>query len=68
MLITFIFGLLSVLVAVFFVDLLSPWLFVWAYTGATLRLAISMHQQSQSTAKEARLSISGQEHTGNRSA
>lgn len=35
----FLFGYLSVLVAISFTNLHSPWLFVWAMTGVILRLA-----------------------------
>ena len=40
MLFAFVFGLISILVAVFFVDLTTPWIFIWAYVGAAMRLAI----------------------------
>lgn len=40
MLIAFTFGFLCMMVAVFFVDLIGPWIFVWAFTGATMRLAV----------------------------
>jgi O-antigen ligase len=40
-LLAFIFGLISILVAIFFVDIQSPWLFVWAYVGSAMRLAVS---------------------------
>jgi O-antigen ligase len=41
LLISFTFGFLCMMVAIFFVDLIAPWLFIWAFTGATMRLAIS---------------------------
>ena len=41
MLMTFTIGFLCLMVAVFFVDLTVPWLFVWAFAGASMRLAVS---------------------------
>jgi O-antigen ligase len=42
LLMAYVFGLFSVLVGIFFVDLsASPWIFVWAFTGASLRLAVA---------------------------
>ena len=43
MLFAFIFGLIGILVAIFFVDIQSPWLFVWAYVGAAMRLSVPRH-------------------------
>ncbi len=40
MLFAFVFGLLGILVAIFFIDLYSPWLFIWAYAGVAMRLAV----------------------------
>jgi O-antigen ligase len=40
-LVAFIFGFLAALVAIFFVELHAPWLFIWAYAGISLRLAIA---------------------------
>ena len=42
LLVAFIFGFLGMLVGIFFVELYSPWLFIWAYTGANMRLAVSI--------------------------
>jgi O-antigen ligase len=39
LLLAFVFGMFSLLVAIFFVDIASPWIFFWAYVGTTLRLA-----------------------------
>lgn len=36
----FIFGLSGILVAIFFVDITTPWLFIWAFVGTTMRLAV----------------------------
>jgi hypothetical protein len=37
----FIFGFFMVLVGMFFVELHGPWIFIWAYAGACLRLALT---------------------------
>ena len=39
-LMAFVFGLIAVAGAIFFVNLYSPWPYIWAYVGATMRLAI----------------------------
>lgn len=40
LMIGFLMGFLSLHVALFFVGLYTPWLFIWAITGATLRLVV----------------------------
>lgn len=40
-LIAFVFGLVSLNASLFFVDLYKPWLFIWAYAGMIMRLAIA---------------------------
>jgi putative inorganic carbon (HCO3(-)) transporter len=50
-LIAFTLGFLCMMVAVFFVDLTTPWLFIWAFAGATMRLAVA---QIKSQAKKAK--------------
>ncbi|MGQ0834123.1 MAG: O-antigen ligase family protein, partial [Gammaproteobacteria bacterium] len=44
-LIAFIFGMLSLAVAVFFTDLTTPWLYIWAYIGVTMRMALLPHAE-----------------------
>ncbi len=39
-LMVFLFGFLSLLVALFFGNLHKPWLFVWAYIGLMMRVAV----------------------------
>jgi O-antigen ligase len=39
MLFAFIFGFLGMLMAIFFVDLTSPWILIWAFVGITMRLS-----------------------------
>jgi hypothetical protein len=41
---TFIFGFFMVLVGIFFVELHTPWVFIWAYAGVCLRLALTPHE------------------------
>jgi hypothetical protein len=38
-LIAFLLGYASILIAIFFVNLHAPWYFVWSFTGLMLRLA-----------------------------
>ncbi|NNC58054.1 MAG: O-antigen ligase family protein [Woeseiaceae bacterium] len=40
-LIALVFGFLALLVSIFFGELHQPWLYIWAYVGITLRLAIA---------------------------
>lgn len=39
-LIAFVCGVLAIAVAIFFVELHKPWLYVWAYIGCAMRLAV----------------------------
>jgi hypothetical protein len=39
MLISFAIGTLALAIAVFFVNLYTPWLYYWAYAGVCMRLA-----------------------------
>jgi hypothetical protein len=43
----FIFGLLSLVVGVFFVLLIVPWTYIWATTGAIMRLALTAQKSSE---------------------
>lgn len=53
-LIAFSFGFLTVLVGVFFVELSLPWIFAWAYAGASLRLALTKQDlEAASASREA---------------
>jgi O-antigen ligase len=45
----FIFGLISILIAMFFVDISTPWIFIWAYVGTVMRLALLQSDTSYST-------------------
>lgn len=40
LLIMFVIGFISLLWAVFFVDLFKPWLLIWAYSGLMMRIAV----------------------------
>ncbi len=42
----FLFGFLSILMAIFFVNLYKPWLFFWAYTGLMMRVVFETSAQS----------------------
>jgi O-antigen ligase len=41
-LIAFVFGFLTVFAAIFFGELSTPWIFIWAYAGVTMRLAVAI--------------------------
>lgn len=49
-LVAFIFGILGLSVAVFFVNMERPWDYVWIYVGFTLRAAADMVEKMQSRA------------------
>ena len=53
LLMAFSFGFLAVLVGIFFVELAQPWVFIWAYTGISLRLAITTLEQHPDSSPEA---------------
>lgn len=46
----FCFGFPSFLIAIFFVDLTTPWILIWAYIGTSMRLAVSQIRQSNAGA------------------
>lgn len=48
----FIFGLLAILVAIMFVDLTTPWIFIWAYAGVVMRIAVLQRETDPSTVHE----------------
>lgn len=41
----FVVGITAVAVALFFVNLYSPWLYVWAYIGIVMRIAVNVTEQ-----------------------
>lgn len=41
MLMSSIFGFLGLLVAIFFVDLTTPWIFIWAFLGTVMRISVN---------------------------
>lgn len=45
-LMAFVFGLMSLTIAIFFVNLYTPWPYIWAYIGAMMRLAVEVKSQS----------------------
>jgi O-antigen ligase len=48
----FVVGLLSVLIAIMFVDLTTPWIFIWAYAGVVMRIAVLQRQVEPASALE----------------
>lgn len=52
LLFAFVFGLFALLVALFFGELYSSWLYVWATVGISLRIAVSETEAEPATAPE----------------
>lgn len=55
--IAFVFGVLGLAVSVFFVNLETPWDYVWIYMGLTLRAAVDAVENAQSPSAQAPLSV-----------
>jgi O-antigen ligase len=49
-LMSFVFGLTSLGGAIFFIDLHAPWIFIWAYVGLIMRLAVESLRGSDAPA------------------
>jgi O-antigen ligase len=45
-LMAFAFGVLGISIAAFFVDLYKPWMWLWAYAGLVMRIAVNARQQT----------------------
>lgn len=63
-LIAFLFGFLSLLIHLFFVDLYKPWFFIWAYIGLMMRLAIGASMESQPMSSQDKAHASVYKHRG----
>ena len=50
-LIAFIYGIVAMSGAVLFAQLFKPWLYIWIYSGLTMRMALIAMQAAQSTAR-----------------
>jgi hypothetical protein len=50
-LIAFVFGFASLSVALFFVDLKGPWMWVWVYSGMVMRLVVASTQPNEDEMK-----------------
>jgi O-antigen ligase len=46
-LLAFIFGMLSLSVAIIFADLFDPWSYIWLYVGAVMRMAVLVTEGAQ---------------------
>jgi putative inorganic carbon (HCO3(-)) transporter len=53
-LIAFIYGIIGLSGAVFFSQLFKPWLYIWIYSGLTMRMAVIALQAAHSTAPNKR--------------
>jgi hypothetical protein len=49
-LIAFVFGILSLCVAIFFTNIPSPWLYIWIYIGVTMRMAVLAREEAPAEA------------------
>jgi hypothetical protein len=49
-LIAFVFGILSLCVAIFFTNIPGPWLYIWMYVGVTMRMAVLAREQAPAEA------------------
>jgi O-antigen ligase len=58
-LIAFVFGALAVCCAVFFVDLHTPWIYFWMYTGVVMRVVLCVQESPAAAAQEAERSQRG---------
>ena len=56
---SFVFGFMSVLVAIFFTVLYKPWPFLWAYVGLAVRLCLNERQAYIARRYEAELEAEG---------
>jgi O-antigen ligase len=50
-LIAFIYGIIAISGAIFFTLIFKPWLYVWAYIGLTMRMAVIAMQTAQPNAR-----------------
>jgi O-antigen ligase len=50
-LIAFVFGMFFVSVAVFFALLFKPWLYIWAYIGSAMRMAVIVSADAKNSAR-----------------
>ncbi len=51
-LIAFVFGFAALSVALFFVQMYKPWIWVWAYAGLVMRLAVASSQPTEDEADQ----------------
>jgi O-antigen ligase len=67
-LISFVFGVLAISVATFFVDLYQPWMWFWAYAGVVMRIAVNARTKKASAFDAAeetpRTAAVGRDHFG----
>jgi O-antigen ligase len=56
-LIAFIYGIIAMSVAVFFSELFKPWLYIWTYSGLTMRMAVIAMQTAQEKAHDQQRSV-----------
>jgi O-antigen ligase len=49
--IAFVYGVLALSFAIFFTNLFHPWIYIWAYIGLTMRMAVTARQSAQPNAR-----------------
>jgi len=52
MLLSFVFGFFGLLIAIFFVDIIKPWILIWAFVGVMMRIANPITHSSVSGPKQ----------------
>ena len=50
-LIAFVYGVIALSFAIFFTNLFHPWIYIWAYIGLTMRMAVASMQTAQPNAR-----------------
>lgn len=50
--VAFVIGFMALCIAIFFVELTEPWLYVWAYAGLSMRAAVSIRETAAATASQ----------------
>jgi O-antigen ligase len=53
-LIAFVYGIIALSGALFFTQLFHPWIYIWAYVGLTMRMAITAMQTAQPAPRQLR--------------
>jgi O-antigen ligase len=52
-LLAFVVGFMALAISIFFVELHEPWLYVWAYVGLSMRMAVAVREQARASKGQA---------------